>query len=62
MRRFVPRRRSGHRAIIATKRVDVVDILIFSAWLNRDIAGMVAAMTEDDPGVESERVSYNIPG
>jgi len=35
---------------------------IFSAWLTRDIAGMVAAMTEGDPGVESERTSYNIPG
>ena len=27
-----------------------------------DIAGMVAAMTEGDPGVESERTSYNILG
>ena len=25
-----------------------------------DIAGMVAAMTEGDPGVESERTSHNI--
>ena len=27
-----------------------------------DIAGTVAAMTEDDPGAESERASDNTPG
>ena len=27
-----------------------------------DIAGIVASMTEDDPGVESEKVSNNIFG
>ena len=26
-----------------------------SAWLNSDIVGKVAAMTEGDPGVESEK-------
>jgi hypothetical protein len=28
----------------------------------RDIAGAVASMTEDDPGLESERFSYNALG
>jgi hypothetical protein len=27
-----------------------------------DIAGTVASMTENDPGVESEKASHNIPG
>ena len=27
-----------------------------------DIAGIVAAMTEGDPGVESEKASHNTPG
>ena len=36
--------------------------IISPAWLTRDIAGMVAAMTEGDPGVEIERASHNILG
>ena len=34
----------------------------FSLTMASDIAGAVAAMTESDPGVESERVSHNTPG
>ena len=30
--------------------------------VNPDIAGTVAAMTESDPGVESEKASHNTPG
>jgi hypothetical protein len=29
--------------------------MFFSAWLTRDIAEIVAAMTEGDPGVESAK-------
>ena len=36
---------------------------VFSAWLTRDIAGMVAAMTEGDPGVGVKKLIDNsIPG
>jgi hypothetical protein len=28
-----------------------------AAWIDRDIAGIVAAIIEDDPGAESERIS-----
>jgi hypothetical protein len=36
---------------------------IFNAWLIRDIAGMVAAMTEGDPGVGVKKLIDNsIPG
>jgi hypothetical protein len=34
----------------------------FFAWLISDIVEMVAAMTEGDPGIESEIASHNIPG
>jgi hypothetical protein len=33
-----------------------------SNYLGSDMGGTVAAMTEGDPGVESERISRNIPG
>jgi hypothetical protein len=35
---------------------------VFFAWLESDIAGIVAAITEGDPGVESEIISHNILG
>jgi hypothetical protein len=39
-----------------------VDAQDRSAWIDRDIAEIVAAITEGDPGVESEKTSYNILG
>jgi hypothetical protein len=45
----------SHLVIIAVSRAQ-------SSLVWQDIAGMVAAMTEGDPGVESERASRNIPG
>jgi len=43
-------------------RAVLLFLLGASLTLGPDIAGMVAAMTEGDPGVESERASHNIPG
>ena len=39
-----------------------VDWQPHSAWLARDIAEVVAAMTEGEQGVESEKASHNILG
>jgi len=43
------------------EREEVVSGGLFSS-MTSDIAGAVAAMTEGDPGVESERASHNILG
>lgn len=50
------------RACAVSSEIARLPSNVFSAWLTRDIAGMVAAMTEGDPGVESERTSRNILG
>ncbi len=39
-----------------------IDSCVYSAFLENDIAERVAAITDDDPGAESERPSYNALG
>ena len=49
-----PRAGSGEWRVLTLRR---------NSGINRgDIAEMVASMTEGDPGVASERASYNAPG